>query len=379
MSHFIETFKQGQQKKSKGLSMGPGLANISKAINGLQRKMMYAIASSPKVGKSTFVQYGFIIQPYLYMLEHPGTVINWIFYSWEMDRVSMEFDFCVYFLYHDFGVYEIELPQGVTVDGKNTIVLSSSYLMGTVQDDNGEIVLIDPDLIPKIQEVYANRIVPLFGEYAVDGTLLKKGYITFIEAAENPTGIFNETIRYASKRGTFHYEKYMSGGAEKNKIVGYTPNNPDEYVFVILDTIRKVSKERGFNMKETVDKTLEYETILRKMLGYSFVNIVHLNRDMADIDRLKFMGDLIYPQPELIKDTGNISEESTHVFTLFNPNDVRYNLKTHFGLKLRDSAGNELYPYLRTVHLVECRNIVAPQHFSVNMNGAIKDFQVFNR
>lgn len=377
MSHFIETFKQGQQKRNKGIPMGPGLENISKAINGLQRKMMYSIASAPKVGKSTFVQYGFIIQPYLYMLENPGVKINWIMYSWEMDRVSMEFDFCVFFLYHDYGIYNIDLPEGVTVDGEKQITISSSYLLGTLQDDNGEIILVDPELIPKIQKTYDERIIPLFGEYSEKGELIKNGYITFIENSENPTGIFNETMKYAAKRGIFHYEKYFSGGVEKTKVVGYTPHNPDEYVFVILDTIRKVAKERNFSMKETVDKTLEYETILRKLLGYSFVNIVHLNRDMADIDRLKFLGDLVYPQPELIKDTGNISEESTHVFTMFNPNDVRYNLKTHFGLKLRDGSGNELYPNIRTLHLVECRHVPAPRHFRVHMNGGIKDFKKF--
>ena len=113
------------------------------------------------------------------------------------------------------------------------------------------------------------------------------------------------------------------------------------------------------------------------MLGYTFVNIVHLNRDMADIERLKFMGDLIYPQPELIKDSGNLSEESTHVFTMFNPNDERYNLTSHFGMKIKDTNRNELFPNLRTVHLVESRFVPYPQHFRVNMNGALKDFKKF--
>ena len=83
----------------------------------------------------------------------------------------------------------------------------------------------------------------------------------------------------------------------EKKIVGYNPSDPDETVIIILDTIRKVRKERKvFNNKETVDKTIEYITELRNLLKYSFVPIVHLNRDMADIDRLKFMQDLIYPQ-----------------------------------------------------------------------------------
>lgn len=47
--NFIEEFKYGQKGGNKGLSLGPGLENLSKAIGGLQRKMMIAIASAPKV------------------------------------------------------------------------------------------------------------------------------------------------------------------------------------------------------------------------------------------------------------------------------------------------------------------------------------------
>ena len=63
--NFIEEFKYGQKGGNKGLSLGPGLENLSKAIGGLQRKMMIAIASAPKTGKSTLVDYGFIIHPWL--------------------------------------------------------------------------------------------------------------------------------------------------------------------------------------------------------------------------------------------------------------------------------------------------------------------------
>ena len=289
----------------------------------------------------------------------------------------MEFDFCSHFLYHDYGISYRILPEGVTIEGENKVYISSAYLLGNIQDDNGNIVTVDSELLEYIKEIYDNRIIPLFGEYSADGVILKKGLITFIENSENPTGIYKEILRYAASRGSFVYEKYIKDGKEDSKIVAYNATNPNEYVIIVLDTIRKVMKERGFSIKETIDKTIEYETFLRKILGYTFVNIVHLNRDMADIERLKFMGDLIYPQPELIKDSGNLSEESTHVFTMFNPNDERYNLNTHFGLKIKDSKKNELYPNLRTIHLVESRFVPYPQHFRVNMNGALKDFKQF--
>lgn len=50
MSNFIEEFKKGQLGRNKGLPMGPGLSEISRVINGIQRRMMYTVASPPKVG-----------------------------------------------------------------------------------------------------------------------------------------------------------------------------------------------------------------------------------------------------------------------------------------------------------------------------------------
>jgi len=379
MSNFIVEFKKGQVGKNKGLPMGKGLEAISKAIDGIQRGMMYVIASSPKVGKSTFVNYAFIISPYLYSLENPSVKIRWIYYSWEMDRVTMEFDYVCHFLYSDYGISRIDLPPGVTHERKPYIDISSSFIRGQKKDDNNNIILVPEFLYEKIKIIYNERIVPLFGEYSESGVLIKRGLIDFIDRADNPTGIYKNILNFADARGTFVKEEYFSERTNKteSRVVGYKPNNPDEYVIVILDTIRKVRRERNFSLKETVDKTIEYATELRNFLKYTFVPIVHLNREMADIERLKFMGDLIFPQPETIKETGNLSEEATHIFTMFNPNDERYNLTKHFGLVIKDSKRNELYPNLRTIHLVESRYVPYPQHFRVNMNGALKDFKKF--
>ncbi len=379
MSNFIVEFKKGQVGKNKGLPMGKGLEAISKAIDGIQRGMMYVIASSPKVGKSTFVNYAFIISPYLYSLENPSVKIRWIYYSWEMDRVTMEFDYVCHFLYSDYGISRIDLPPGVTHERKPYIDISSSFIRGQKKDDNNNIILVPEFLYEKIKIIYNERIIPLFGEYSESGVLIKRGLIDFIDRADNPTGIYKNILNFADARGTFVKEEYFSERTNKteSRVVGYKPNNPDEYVIVILDTIRKVRRERNFSLKETVDKTIEYATELRNFLKYTFVPIVHLNREMADIERLKFMGDLIFPQPETIKETGNLSEEATHIFTMFNPNDERYNLTKHFGLVIKDSKRNELYPNLRTIHLVESRYVPYPQHFRVNMNGALKDFKKF--
>src|SRR5690606_8501884 len=115
---------------------------------------------------------------------------------------------------------------------------------------------------------------------------------------------------------------------------------------------------------------------LRNWCQFSFVDIIHLNRSMSDIQRSKFMGDMIYPNADDIKDTGNLAEEANHLLTMFNPNDDKYNLRKHFGVEIKDLKGNVLYPLMKTVHLVESRHVWYPQHFRYNMKGNVKTFEM---
>ena len=382
--NFKTEFKKGQEGRNKGLPMGDGLEYISQALNGIQRGISYGIAAPPKVGKSTYVDAGFILGPYEAWLKNPYDV-TWIYLSYEMDRVSKEFDFCVYFLYNEHNIEKIQLPDGVYYEDKtgrivNYIYLSSEYLRGRLQDTEKRPILIDPLVKQKMIEVYENRIIPLFGEFDDNGFQIKKGLMIFFGEADNPTGIYNMLTDFATKRGQFIYQDYKNKDGEiKQKRIGYKPNNTDEYVIIITDTVRKLKRERGFSLKENIDKHLEFTTILRNLCNYTFVNIVHSNRDLADTNRMKQMGEFIHVTPEQIKDSGNISEECNVVITLFNPTDTRYNLEKHFGITIRDKAQNLLYPNLRTVHIVEARYIEAPRHFALEMLGHVKTFKIFKQ
>lgn len=374
MSNFIQEYLKGQRGGNKGLPMGPGLEHVSKAINGVQKGMMIGVAASPKVGKSTFTDYAFVIQPYLDSLISRAKV-KWTYFSFEMDRITKEFDFAAFFLYHDHGIRLVILPEGVTINGEHSIEISSSYLRGRVQDDNGETIKVNDEVFKLLQQVYEQRIVPLFGRYDEKGIKTQDGAIDFIEQKENPTGLRIKLLEKAEKDGTFLYQEFVDKeGHSGKKIIGYTPNDPTLLHIVVTDTIRKIPKERGFTMKETIDKYLEYTTEIRNQCQYTFIHIIHLNRSMADVQRMKMLGDMLYPTPEDIKDTGNLSEECDHLFTLFDPNDDKYNLDTHFGVTIKDAHKNILYPNMRTIHLVESRHVAFPQHFRVEMEGNIKNF-----
>ena len=369
--NLIEEYKKGQLGGNKGLSMGPGLMNISKAVNGVQRGRIYGVAAPPKAGKSTFTDYAFVIQPFLYAIAN-NIPVEWIYFSFELDRISKEFDFVTYFLFHDFGIRTVKLPEGVTKKGESVIDLSPDYLRGRMQDDKEKTIKVSNEIFEHIKEIYVKRIIPLFGEYSKEGVQLSKGYITFIEEKDNPTGVYKYLKRHAEKDGKFITTKY----GNSTRITGYKPKNPGKYTIIVTDHLRKLILERGWQMKQTVDKYIEYSVELRNWCQYTFVHIIHLNRGLTETGRMKQFGDMLFPGSDDIKDTGNLAEDADFIFTIFNPNDQRYNLKKHFGVVIKDSQDNPIFPALRTIHLVESRHCEFPQHFRSNMYGGIKNFEL---
>ena len=295
-----------------------------------------------------------------------------------MDRITQEFDFATYFLHRDHNITKVALPEGVTYKGNNWIELNPSYLRGRFLDDKGEVIKINPQLKILVQKVYEERIKVLFGEYSAKGDLIKKGYINFIESRENPTGIYKHILKEAATQGKFRFHTYTdSEGNEKQSLSGYEPKDPGKYNIVIIDHCRKITTERGYTLKQNLDKFFEYLVYLRNMLQWTFVPIMHTNRNITDVSTMKYLGEYLYPAGDSIKDSGNLSEDCNVLFTLLNPNDTQYNLTKHFGLKIKDSLGNELYPNLRTVHIAESRECSFPQHFRFNMVGNLKTFKNF--
>lgn len=368
--NFIEEFKKGQEGGNKGvhISQISGLDKISKAINGVQQRRIFVVGASPKVGKTTFTDAFFLLGTYLEYLQKPFD-LEFIYFSFEITRIEKEFEIASFFLYRDYNMMYVTL-EGQTVEGKSKIELSSDYLMGRLFDDEGVLIKVKPTIIEVLKEVYSKRIIPLFGEYDKNGVQIKKGLITFIKDKDNPTGLNKFLLNHASQYGTFTKSTVYGNG----RTTSYVPNNPDKMTIVITDHVRKILLERNFTLKQAVDKYSEYTADIRDICNYSFVHVVHTNRSLGNNENLKFFKDLIYPTSENLKETANLSEDANYVFTMFNPNDEKYNLEKHFGTQIKDSKGNELYPNMRTIHLVESRHCKYPQHFRVNMLGNVKSF-----
>ena len=371
MSNFVTEFNKGQSGENRGLPLGEGLETVSQHINGLQKGRIYGLAAPPKAGKSTLADSSFVIEPALFALANSiPFFVN--YFSYEIDRISKEFEYAAHFLYRDHGIYEVPLDKQLK-KGKKSVIISPDYLRGRISSDDGKPILVNPDVKEKLKQVYEERIIQFFGEHTVSGLKIKPGIINMFEERENPTGLYKHLLNDAEKHGKIAHEMWGS----KKIPISYTPHDPKSFHLVITDHMRKLTREQGFSLKETVDKYSEYSTKVRNLCGYSFVHIIHMNRNLSEDTRLKYAGDKLYPTPEDVKDTGNLSEDVDYLFTMFNPNDDRYRLSKHFGLEIKRRNNSLIYPDMRTLHLVESRHVSYPMHFRVNMDGAVKRFYPF--
>lgn len=376
--NFKTEFLEG--KKGRNIGLTTGIPQLDKAINGIQKKHTYSIAAAPKVGKTTLCDYSFILSPYL-QAEKEGKLdkIHWIYHSFEIDRISKEFKFAAFFMGYDYGIYTFEY-KGVVYP------MSQNYLTGQLlhkkEDNTLEQVVITPEHEELLKKIYVSRIIPLFGEFDDSGRQISKGKITFIPEAENPTGLYKSILRYAKDEGDFIEEDFYTLSDDgktkikRKRIIGYKPTDPDKMTIIVTDHIRKLKRENvkggGNSMKENIDKWLEYSTYLRNICKFTFVHIVHMNRNLSNMDRLKLMGEFLYPTGDDIKDSGNISEETTVLLTMFNPQDEKYNIQKHFGLELEE------HPNYRSIHVADSRYTDCPQHIQVNMFGGVNTFTPIN-
>lgn len=337
---------RGRLGLNQGLNLG--LPKLNSILNGIQKKTSYTIAAEKKVGKTAYVDALWVINAYLL---NPNAKIKWIYFSFEIDRISKEAKYAAYFMWHDFGVE-----------------VSDNYILGKEVDIEGNRILISDEHLEMIKTIYQNRIIPLFGEYDDEGNRTKEGVIDFIEDKINPTGIRNYLLTYAEKNGRFIYENYTiiedGKSVVKKRLIGYKENDPELYTIVIIDHVRNCSRERGFTMKENIDKLSEYHVFLRNMFKFTFVLISHLNRSITDLDRIKYMKDKLFPTSEDLKDSGNLAEDSSHILTIFNPTDDKYKLVMHFGRMLSQYNGK-----YRSIHLVDSRTAFAPQHLATIFHG----------
>lgn len=261
---FEERVNEGLQGRYKGLNNG--FERINKYIFGIQRSCYMLIGGQSGAAKTTFVDYMLInaIQD----SETNNIPINIFYYSLEIDEFSKKANWLSTLIYNKYNI--VVNPEKIKGLGNFRL-----------NDDEQELVNSE---LPELNKLWSK--------------------INWIWESTNPTGIYKSMWNHMVNRGTFIKEPYVDeNGKTQERIVKFINNNSKEYNILIGDHQALLSIERGYTLKENLDKNSEYCVKLRNLFGLTIIWLAQFNQGLSSVERAKFKGVDISPQQADFKDT----------------------------------------------------------------------------
>lgn len=148
----------------------------------------------------------------------------------------------------------------------------------------------------------------------------------------NPTGMFKFCKQYAEKCGKVSTNTVTIKdelGFEKQVQVfdKYVPNDPDEYVLVLTDTVNLIQTEKGSSKKQTIDKWSEYCIKLRDRYGQSPILIQQQNTDNESVESVKL--NRTRPTTAGLGDSRYTAHDANIVLGVYSP--FKFGLKEYLG------------------------------------------------
>lgn len=290
---FEDRIQAGLDGEYQGLDNG--LNRINKYIFGVQRGCYTLLGGASGSAKTTLVDY--IIINALEDALNKEISINIFYYSLEIDEASKKANWLSVLIYRKYDLFIS--PEKIKGLGSNRL---SADELKIVKDE-----------LPNLEILF--------------------GKINWIFESTNPTGVFHTLWNFMEGRGTFEKEAYKSeDGTVKFRNVGFIPNDPQEYNIVIGDHLALFKNERGYSLKENLDKLSEYSIVCRNFFKMTFFWLQQFNDGLSSIERQKFKGVDISPQQTDFKDSRNPYTDADVVLGLMNAH--RMDLETCLGYNI---------------------------------------------
>jgi len=233
----VDLVKEGKKGKNKGLNSGfPRLDNV---IYGLQKKYITVIAGDSGSGKSSLALYMCVYRPIMDALENKKKVAI-LYYSFEMSAEILMAKLLSIYIWEKFHK-EISFEQ----------LLS---LHSNIQEDDYEYIKKSKSWLIEVEK-----------------------RIEVIDKPISPGGVYRKTHEWLDQFGTFEkLDEYK---------VKYTKNDPELYMFAIVDHVRLLSSGKESGTKSKIDEFCDYAVSLRNQTGMSWFIVQQLNRGFKSMDR----------------------------------------------------------------------------------------------
>lgn len=311
---------------------------FSEQFPGIEQGKFYLISGASKASKTQIMNYLFLYNTIIFGFRNPTIIIPKIFYyALEETKENITLRFICYLLYN---FYNIEIsPRDLTSTNAKKPV-------------SKEI----------INHLDSKEIVDILNFY--------EEHVRFCDS-KNPTGVWKDINNYAKNHGVIHKKKYTYKDIDGIEREGeafdyYEPYKNNEYVMFIIDHVSLLDTERGFTLRETINKLCEYLIIARN--NYNYIPVVVQQQNIETIGLDAFKSNKIRPTLAGLADSKDTGKAVDVMLGITNP--FSFELPEYLGYNIKILKGN-----FRCLEIVLNRsgesNAICPLYF----NGAINYYK----
>ena len=116
----------------------------------------------------------------------------------------------------------------------------------------------------------------------------------------------------------------------------FVPNNPNEYVFIIVDHVSLIECERGMDLRTSINKLSEYMIILRNR--YKFIPVLVQQQSVETSNLEAFKANKIRPTMAGLSDSKYTGKDCSLMFGITNP--FAFELPSYLGYDITKLKSN---------------------------------------
>jgi len=309
-------------------------------FSGAEQSTYYVITSFTKGSKTQFVSYTFLFRTVIYSyFTKEDLDFKFIYFNLEETKERIMQRFMSWLLY--------KFTHGA-------MRVSPKDLRSTVTP-------IDESILNRLYQSDIQDILKYFEEHVI-----------FPTEAPNPTGIYKFCKQYAEDHGTVHKKTVtikdeLGQPQEVEAFDSYEQDNPNEYRFIIIDTINLIDTERGMTLKQSIDKLSEYlAKYLRNRYHYSPIVIQQQAFESEGNDSFKL--GRVRPSAVGLGDSKYTSRDANVTLGLFSP--YRFGITEYLGYDI-----SILKDRIRFLEVITNRDGEMGGILPLYFDGAVCDFR----
>lgn len=277
-------------------------------LPGIEQGKYYLISGATKASKTQLTNYLFMYNTILYSYYNPDIISPKIFYyNLEETSEAITLRFMSYLLY--------------TLSG---IRISPTDLKSTDSSKP-----LDSSILDQLKSEEYTSILDYYEKV-----------VSFMPS-RNPTGVWKDIKSYADNSGTVYskncvYKDELGMEHTGEQFDYYEPNNPNEYVFIIIDHVSLLETERNLTLRECINKLSEYMIIFRNR--YKYIPVVVQQQSVETTNLEAFKNNKIRPTMSGLSDSKYTAKDCDIMLGITNP--FSHELPEYLGYSIRDLKGN---------------------------------------